>query len=34
VIDFIKSNWLEWKVVGTNLTLEDPYQLHVFLVPA
>lgn len=33
-LDFIKSNWPEWKIVATDLTIEDPYQIYIFLVPA
>jgi hypothetical protein len=33
-LEFIRSHWPEWQVAGTNLTLEDPFQVHVFLTPA
>ncbi len=32
-LEFISSSWPEWRVASTNLTIEDPFQLHVFLVP-
>jgi SAM-dependent methyltransferase len=31
--DFIKRSWPQWHIAGSNITLEDPYQLHVFLTP-
>lgn len=33
-LEFISATWPQWQVVSTNQTLEDPYQIHVFLVPA
>lgn len=33
-LDFIQRTWPQWQIVNTNLTLSDPYQIHVFLVPS
>jgi SAM-dependent methyltransferase len=30
---YIKQNWIEWELVGTDISLLDPYQLIVFLKP-
>lgn len=33
-IDYIKKNWTEWTVVGSDIFLQDPFQTVVFLQPA
>lgn len=33
-LDYIRSRWTEWELVGTDVSLLDPYQTVVFLKPA
>ncbi|WP_321785084.1 class I SAM-dependent methyltransferase [Burkholderia pyrrocinia] len=32
-LDYIRTNWQDWKVAGTDYFLQDPFQMLVFLKP-
>jgi hypothetical protein len=32
-LDYTDRTWRAWSVVGTDVTLGEPLQIHVFLVP-
>ncbi len=32
-LDYIRSNWRDWEIAGTDLFLQDPFQMLVFLKP-
>lgn len=32
-LDYIRRNWMEWEIIGTDVLLQDAYQTMIFLKP-